>query len=103
VDGYVLVVEDDDASIREVTALGLTRAGLRVHTAVDGRDALSSWRTRCASPGACFDLIIVDVMLPGLDGFEVCREIRRRPSTPGSRVHVVDIPVALVGFVPAAR
>jgi DNA-binding response OmpR family regulator len=97
VDGYVLVVEDD-ASIREVTALGLTRAGLRVSTAVDGRDALSSWRASCTSP-ASFDLIILDVMLPGLDGFEVCREIRRSSQVPilmlTARTDTIDVVVGL--------
>ena len=69
-EGRVLIVEDD-ASIREVTALGLRRAGFRTGTAVDGRDGLAVWR------GAEFDLIILDVMLPGIDGVTVCRAIRR--------------------------
>ena len=53
-EGRVLVVEDD-ASIREVTALGLRRAGLRVSTAGDGGTALATWRssmlTRARSSG----------------------------------------------------
>jgi two-component system response regulator MtrA len=91
-DGRVLVVEDD-ASIREVTALGLRRAGLRVSTAVDGREALAAWRARGT------DLIVLDIMLPGLDGLEVCREIRRTSQVPilmlTARTDTIDVVVAL--------
>jgi two-component system response regulator MtrA len=74
-DGRVLVVEDD-SSIREVIAYALRRDGLRVTDAADGRTALATWRS------ATFDLIVLDVMLPGLDGLEVCREIRRTSQVP---------------------
>ncbi|MFI5489832.1 MULTISPECIES: response regulator transcription factor [Micromonospora] len=91
-EGHVLVVEDD-ASIREVTALGLRRAGFRVSTAVDGREALAAWRARPV------DLIVLDVMLPGLDGFEVCREIRRTSQVPvlmlTARTDTIDVVVGL--------
>ncbi|MFG3423513.1 response regulator [Micromonospora sp. NPDC049460] len=91
-EGRVLVVEDD-ASIREVTALGLRRAGFRVDTAVDGREALAAWRARPP------DLIVLDVMLPGLDGIEVCREIRRTSGVPilmlTARTDTVDVVVGL--------
>lgn len=91
-EGRVLVVEDD-ASIREVTALGLSRAGLRISTAVDGRQALAVWRSQ-----EC-DLIVLDVMLPGLDGFEVCREIRRTSQVPilmlTARTDTIDVVVGL--------
>jgi two-component system, OmpR family, response regulator MtrA len=91
-EGHVLLVEDD-ASIREVTALGLTRAGLRVSTAVNGRDALACWRA------GEFDLMVLDVMLPGLDGLEVCREIRRTSQLPilmvTARTDTIDVVVGL--------
>ncbi|MFY1594114.1 response regulator [Micromonospora sp. WMMD737] len=91
-EGRVLVVEDD-ASIREVTALGLRRAGFRVDTARDGREGLAAWRARPP------DLIVLDVMLPGLDGFEVCREIRRSSGVPilmlTARTDTVDVVVGL--------
>src|SRR6266567_18154 len=84
---------DDDVSIREVTALGLSRAGLRISTAVSGREALSAWRAHE------FDLIVLDVMLPGLDGFEVCREIRRSSQVPilmlTARTDTIDVVVGL--------
>ncbi|MCW3817388.1 response regulator transcription factor [Micromonospora sp. DR5-3] len=91
-EGRVLVVEDD-ASIREVTALGLRRSGFRVDTAVDGPTALAAWRARPV------DLIVLDVMLPGLDGFEVCREIRRTSQVPilmlTARTDTIDVVVGL--------
>ena len=65
----VLVVEDD-AGIRELLRLHLDLAGFTLDEAGDGRLALDRARS---SP---FDLILLDVMLPGLDGVSVCRAIR---------------------------
>jgi two-component system response regulator MtrA len=91
-DERVLLVEDD-ASIREITALGLRRAGFRVTTAVDGREGLAHARQ------PVFDLIVLDVMLPGLDGFEVCREIRKTSRVPivmlTARTDTIDVVVGL--------
>ncbi|PSK64106.1 Transcriptional regulatory protein AfsQ1 [Micromonospora sp. MH33] len=88
-----MLVVEDDASIREVTALGLRRAGFRVDTAADGPAALAAWR---AGP---VDLIVLDVMLPRLDGFEVCREIRRTSQVPilmlTARTDTIDVVVGL--------
>jgi two-component system response regulator MtrA len=77
VDARILLVEDD-ASIRETTSLGLERAGFAVTGAGDGNEALDRFRREA------YDLVVLDLMLPGLDGYEVCREIRR-----GSRVPIV--------------
>jgi DNA-binding response OmpR family regulator len=91
-DERVLLVEDD-ASIREVTAMGLKQAGFRVTTAADGREGLLRARR---DP---FDAIVLDVMLPSLDGFEVCREIRKESRVPilmlTARTDTVDIVVGL--------
>jgi DNA-binding response OmpR family regulator len=91
-EGHVLIVEDD-ASIREATALGLSRAGLRVTTATDGRDGLAAWRKHE------FDAIVLDVMLPGLDGYDVCRQIRKSSSLPilmlTARTDTIDVVVGL--------
>jgi two-component system response regulator MtrA len=91
-EGHVLLVEDD-ASIREVAALGLARAGLRVSTAVDGREALAAWRRQE------FDAIVLDVMLPALDGYDVCREIRRSSRVPilmlTARTDTIDVVIGL--------
>jgi DNA-binding response OmpR family regulator len=65
----VLVVEDD-ASIRELLQLHLGLAGFAVEDLADGRQALDVART---TP---FDLLVLDVMLPGLDGISLCRAVR---------------------------
>jgi two-component system, OmpR family, response regulator MtrA len=75
VDERILLVEDDP-SIREVTGLGLTRAGFRVTSTGDGREGLQRARRDA------FELVLLDVMLPSLDGFEVCREIRKNSTIP---------------------
>jgi two-component system response regulator MtrA len=71
----VLLVEDDH-SIRETAALGLERAGFGVTTAENGRAAVDVFRRER------FDLVILDLMLPEMDGFEVCRQIRRESGVP---------------------
>jgi DNA-binding response OmpR family regulator len=91
-DERVLVVEDD-ASIREVAALGLKTAGFRVQTAVDGREGLMRAKQEA------YDIILLDVMLPSLDGFEVCREIRKESRIPivmlTARTDTIDVVVGL--------
>jgi len=91
-DERVLVVEDDP-SIREMAALGLSRAGFRVTTAGDGREGLLRARH---DP---FDVVVLDVMLPSLDGFEVCRELRRDSLVPvlmlTARTDTVDVVTGL--------
>jgi DNA-binding response OmpR family regulator len=66
----VLVVEDE-AAIRELLRLHLELAGFTLEETGDGRQALDAARARA------FDLILLDVMLPGLDGVSVCRAIRK--------------------------
>jgi two-component system response regulator MtrA len=92
VDARILLVEDDP-SIREVTALGLRAAGFTIVTAGDGVEGLDRFR---AEP---FDLVLLDVMLPRLDGLEVCREIRRTATIPvvmlTARADTIDIVVGL--------
>jgi len=75
VNEQVLLVEDD-ASIREVTTLGLEQSGFAVTSAGDGREGLIQFRQ------GHFDLVVLDVMLPSLDGFEVLREIRKDSQAP---------------------
>ena len=66
----VLVVEDE-AHIRELIQLHLGLEGLEIEAVADGQDAL-------ARAGAeSFDLIILDLMLPGVDGISICRAVRR--------------------------
>ena len=67
----VLVV-DDEASIVELIRFNLEKEGCEVVEAYDGVEALRV--VRAESP----DLIILDLMLPGIDGIEVCQAVRRR-------------------------
>ena len=88
----ILLVEDDP-SIREITTLGLQGAGFTVVAAPDGREGLA--RFRADRP----DLVLLDVMLPGLDGLEVAREIRRESTVPivmlTARGDTLDVVVGL--------
>jgi two-component system response regulator MtrA len=92
VDARILLVEDDP-SIREVTAIGLRGAGFTVETAADGQAGLDRFR------GDPFDLVLLDVMLPRLDGLEVCRAIRRTSTVPivmlTARADTIDVVVGL--------
>ncbi|MEW6280389.1 MAG: response regulator transcription factor [Candidatus Eremiobacterota bacterium] len=71
----VLVVDDEEAIV-EILELNLKREGYQVLTSADGRHALH--HVRHSSP----DLVLLDLGLPDLDGFEVCREIRRFSEVP---------------------
>lgn len=70
----VLVVEDDRA-LSEVLLYNLDKAGYEVFKAFDGRDGLSQAQLRLP------DIILLDVMLPVIDGVEVCRRLRANPET----------------------
>src|SRR5689334_10621624 len=71
----VLLVEDD-LDLREVTTYALRRAGFNVVTASDGQYALTQTENERPS------IILLDVNLPKIDGFEVCRRIRQDYDTP---------------------
>ncbi len=71
----VLVV-DDDATVAEVLLTYLERAGYEVEHAADGPTALAAAEQRPP------DLVVLDLMLPGIDGLEVCRRLRERGPVP---------------------
>ena len=71
----VLIV-DDEPIVREVVERYLRQEGYRVESAVDGPDALR--RFAAARP----DLVLLDLMLPGIDGLEVCRQLRAQSNVP---------------------
>src|SRR3712207_2386992 len=71
----VLIIEDDDR-IRRIVSITLRREGLEVTEAGSGEEGLARLAERP------YDIVLLDLMLPGRDGFEVCREIRRVSTTP---------------------
>ncbi|MER5963647.1 response regulator transcription factor [Streptomyces sp. NPDC002057] len=74
---HVLLIEDD-ASVRDGMELVLRRHGYDVATAATGEEALALLD---APDGGRVELAVLDLMLPGMDGFEVCRRIRARTTT----------------------
>ena len=71
-----ILLVDDEQSVQKLLAYPLRKEGYEVVPAMDGEEALE----RCR--GQNFDLIVLDVMLPKLDGFDVCRQIRAQSSVP---------------------
>jgi DNA-binding response OmpR family regulator len=78
----VLSVEDE-RDVLDLIRFHLTRAGYEVLTATSGREALESIRVRRP------DLVLLDMMLPDIDGFAVCEILRREPAT-------ATIPIVIV-------
>ena len=70
-----ILVVDDDADLRDAIAFTLSEAGFAVGEAADGPAALAT--IGAARP----DLVVLDVMMPGPSGIEVCRQLREDPST----------------------
>lgn len=91
-DETVLVVEDDP-TVRETASLLLERAGMRVTAVNDGRQAVE------LVAHERFDLVLLDLMLPSLDGFGVCRAIRRGSQIPivmlTARTETIDVVTGL--------
>ena len=71
-----ILVVDDDESIAELITLYLTKECYSTEIAADGEEALEKFRS--FNP----NLILLDIMLPGIDGYEVCREIRKSSDVP---------------------
>ena len=74
----ILIAEDED-SIREFMVINLKRAGYQVTDVADGLAALEAY-DRAEEP---FDIVLLDVMMPGLDGFSVCKKLRERSPSLG--------------------
>lgn len=73
-----LLLVEDDARIRQAMAMALTDQGYLVVEAADGELSLAIM----SDDSIRTDVVLLDVMLPGIDGIEVCREIRRRGNQP---------------------
>jgi DNA-binding response OmpR family regulator len=77
----ILVVEGDP-DLRDVIAMLLERGGYEVAEAGDGREALALWHAQRA------DLVLIDLVLPRMSGWELCRRVRAEAS----------VPIVIVGF-----
>ncbi len=71
-----ILIAEDEAPLRNLLRMSLEAIGHHVTTVSDGEEALNAF---AAEP---FDLVIVDIMMPRVDGFGVCREIRKRSDVP---------------------
>jgi DNA-binding response OmpR family regulator len=78
-----ILVVDDEPAARTMLRLILVRAGFEVLEAQDGAEALDEVRRRVP------DLMILDIMMPGIDGFEVCRILRSQDET-------ADLPIIML-------
>src|SRR3990172_4297959 len=75
-DGDLILIADDDEHIVELVAMYLRRSGYRIEAAFDGDETLR--KTRDLKPA----LLVLDIMMPGPDGIQVCRSLRRRSDVP---------------------
>ena len=75
-----ILIVDDETSLVEVLAYNFTREGFDVETAYDGREALQNCRLTVP------DVVVLDVMIPLIDGLQVCRQIRSDPRLKDVRV-----------------
>jgi phosphate regulon transcriptional regulator PhoB len=71
-----ILIVDDEKTLVKALKFNLEKEGFRVEEAFDGEEALQ--KVLEASP----DIVVLDLMLPGLDGFEVCRQIRKKQEIP---------------------
>jgi len=79
---HALIVEDEESILLSLEFL-LTQEGFSVATAKDGAAALKAASLRAP------DLVLLDVMLPLIDGFEVCRQMRANPALRNTRIMMV--------------
>lgn len=74
-----VLIAEDEAAIREIIAITLKRAGYEVTEACDGKEALELY----SAQGNEIDVVLLDIMMPNVDGLEVCKRLRKVSSTVG--------------------
>ncbi len=78
--GKRVLIVDDEAPLRFLLSKQLIRAGFETDMAPDGASALA------VAAGGAYDAVVLDVVMPGMDGFEVCRRLKADPRTAGAAV-----------------
>ena len=73
-----IFIADDEVSVRDSVGYALEQEGFQVTPAVDGTDA----EEKLLSDGFPYDLLILDIMMPGRSGLDICREVRSRSAVP---------------------
>ena len=74
-----VMVAEDEAAIREFIVINLKRSGFEVVEAENGEEALRQYQNY----GGNFDIALLDIMMPVIDGLEVCKQLRKKSSTLG--------------------
>jgi DNA-binding response OmpR family regulator len=74
-----VLIAEDEAAIREIIAITLKRAGYEVTEACDGQQAIDIYNSK----NGAFDVVLLDIMMPNVDGLEVCKTLRNQSSTVG--------------------
>lgn len=84
-DKHILVIEDE-AAIREIITVPLEAQGYKVTAAADGLEGITAFRS------AQFDLVLLDIMMPKIDGYTVCEMIRKESDVPVILLTALDRP-----------
>jgi DNA-binding response OmpR family regulator len=69
-----IIIVEDDRRINRLISYNLSKNGFRPESVYDGREAMDRLR------GENFDIVILDIMLPGIDGFHICKSIKENPA-----------------------
>ena len=82
---HILVAEDNELNM-EIAEFLLESNGASVTKAYDGKEAVDIF---AGSPVGGFDVILMDIMMPNLDGYQACREIRELPRVDAKRIPII--------------
>jgi DNA-binding response OmpR family regulator len=81
---HSVMLVDDDEDLRSLMSISLKKAGYEVYLASNGEEALDLVNTVVP------DIFIVDVMMPGISGYEVCEQLRASPKTAKSHIFILS-------------
>jgi DNA-binding response OmpR family regulator len=82
--GKKVLIVDDEENVLELLYINVIRRGYQVETAQDGEEALE--KLKYFTP----DIVLLDIKLPGIDGWEVCKRIKQQPSTEKAAIIIIS-------------